>query len=109
MGHVDVDKAHNSCLKPVLGSFHHDDKFLLHLWPNFNGNTFLKFLGDWILNKPAVELYLRILDESPILVAKWQLLPVVLAEDGVTSIILLLGNVHSYDLVFAAYIAQKKG
>ena len=58
MGHLNVDEAHNSRLEPILWSFDHNNKFLLHLWTNFDGDGFLELLGYWIFNEPAIELYL---------------------------------------------------
>jgi len=108
VSHLDVDERNYSGLETVLWSFHYDDKFLLHLWTDFDGKTFLQLLRNWILNKPTIELDLRILDESSILVREGKLIPIVLSENGITSIALVLRYVHSHDLIFFADIAEQK-
>ena len=89
MGHLDVNEADYSGLKPVFRSFHHNNEFLLHLRSDFNGNAFLQFLRNWVLNEPAVELNLGILDKSAILVLEWQFFTVVLPKNVVTLVALL--------------------
>lgn len=108
VSHLDVDEADNPSLESILWSFDNNYELLLHLWPNFYRDCFLKLLGDRILNEPAIELNFGIFDKSAILVREWKLLTVVLAEDGVTVERLLARDVHSHNLVFLADVAQQK-
>jgi hypothetical protein len=68
----------------------------------------LEFLGDWILDEPAVEFEFGVLDLGAILVLEGELVTVVLAEDFVTLVDLLLGDLQAYNLIIFAQVAQLK-
>ena len=106
--HGNVDEWYDLGLQSVFGSFCHNDEFLVHLWSNFQWDLFLKLFGYRIFNKPAIELYLRVLDASSILVFKRELISIVLAENGVTIILFLLWNRQFDLLVHIADISKQK-
>ena len=105
---VDVDEGHYSRLQSVLRGLHHDDEFLGHLRADLDGDILLQFLGNWVLDEPAVEFDLRVLNEGAILVLEWQLIPVILSEDLVAWEVLLPGDAHGDDLVFFADVAEQE-
>ena len=81
VSHLDVDEADYSGLQPVLRSLHHNYELLLHLGADLDGDAFLQFLRNWVLNKPAVEFHLGVLDQSTVLVREWKLVTVILSEN----------------------------
>ena len=68
----------------------------------------MELLGDGVLNEPAVELNLRVLDVGAVLVLEGQLLSVVLAEDGVAVELVVPRNGHVYDLLLTADVGQQQ-
>jgi len=107
ISHFDIDEWNNFSLQAILWSFDNYDEFLTHLGSNLECNLLLKLFGDGVLNEPAVEFYLWVLDERAVLVIEWQFFTIVLAENSVTIKLLQPRNLHVYYLFLAAYICQK--
>ena len=71
VSHFDINERNNLGLQTIFWCLDHNYELLTHLWSDLEGDLLLEFLGDRILNEPAVELHLRILDERPVLVFEW--------------------------------------
>lgn len=95
-------------METVFRCFYNDDKFLAHLWTNFESELFLEFLRDWVFYEPAIKFGFRVLDFCTILVVKRQLVSIVLSKYCITFELSLTRNAHIYDLVFITYVGQKK-
>lgn len=107
IAHFDVDKGDNFGLQAVLRRLDNNNEFLAHLRPDLQCDLLLQLLGDRVLNEPAVELDLRVLDEGAVLVLERQLVAVVLAENGVTIELLRSRNGHAYDLLLVTYVGEE--
>lgn len=89
VSHFDIDERNYLCLQTVFRCLNHDYELLTHLRSNLEGDLLLEFLGDRILDEPAVELNLGILNERSVLVFERQFFTIVLAENAVTIKLLL--------------------
>jgi len=108
IAHLDINERYYLGLKAVLRSFDHDDELLTHLGADLQRDLLLQFFSDWVLNEPAIELNLRVLDERAVMVLKRQLVTVVLAENRITIEVLMTRNGHGYDLLLITDICQKQ-
>lgn len=109
VAHLDVNERDDLGLETVLRRLDHNDELLTHLRPDLERDLLLQFLRDGVLNEPAIELNLRVLDERAVIVVERQLVTVVLAEYTVTVEGLLTRNGHGYDLLLITDVRQKQG
>ena len=57
---LNVNERYNFALKFVFGCLNDNDEFLTQCWTDLDSDVLLKLLRHWVLNEPALMVYLRV-------------------------------------------------